>query len=205
MTPSFLIPARLKRSRAPIQRSRSGFTGFFTSTGMSVSFRASAISCTRKGLAVVLAPIHTRSTPCLRHSKTCFSLATSVAIFKPYSFFALCIHFKPGTPVPSKHPGWVRGFQIPARNTLMPKSLSPAAVVITCSSVSALQGPAITLGLGSVNMPHSYRGTSSKFLFAIMVSYLIILLILLASVINSLIRSSSESATASLKAFIFSM
>ena len=48
--------------------------------------------------------------------------------------------------VPSNPPGLVRGFQIPARNNLMPLSAIPLAVSITCSSVSALHGPAITIG-----------------------------------------------------------
>ena len=43
----------------------------------------------------------------------------------------------------SKPPGLVRGFQMPARNSLMPLSASCLAVLITCSSVSALQGPAL--------------------------------------------------------------
>ena len=158
------MPARWSLSSAPIQRSRSGFTGFLTSTGMSVSARASAISCTRKGLALVRAPSQTRSTPCFIHSNTCFSLATSVATFIPYSFFTLWSHLSPGTPMPSKHPGWVLGFHIPARNTLIPNSLSPAAVCIIWSSLSALHGPAITHGRGGrENIPHSFRGTMSNF------------------------------------------
>ena len=50
------MPALFKRSSAPIQSSRSGFTGFLTITGMSTPFNESAISCTEKGFTVVLAP-----------------------------------------------------------------------------------------------------------------------------------------------------
>ena len=162
MTPSLRIPARFSRSSAPIQRSMSGFTGFFTRTGMSVPSRASAISCMRKGLADVRAPIQTMSTPYLIHSRTCFSLATSVHTHIPSSCFTLRSHLRPGAPTPSKEPGCVRGFHMPARNTCIPKAARPRAVSITCSSLSALQGPAMHMGRGSVKQPHSVPGIISS-------------------------------------------
>ena len=95
----------------------------------------------------------------------------------------------------------VLGFQIPARNTLIPNSLRPLAVSITCSSDSALHGPATTLGRGSVNIPQSYKGMISNFLLAINISvYLIILLILFASWMSFLSASSSASSIAFRKA-----
>ena len=48
-------------SIAPIHKFKSGINGFFTKTGISMPFRASAISCTANGLPVVLAPIQTIS------------------------------------------------------------------------------------------------------------------------------------------------
>ena len=139
-------PAWLMRSRAPIHSSRSGLTGFFTSTGMSTPRSASAISCMAKGLAVVRAPIHRMSMPAFSASNTCLAVATSVATYMPVSFFTSLSHARPSTPMPSKPPGLVRGFQMPARNILIPLSASSLAVFITCSSVSALHGPAITKG-----------------------------------------------------------
>src|SRR5574344_442722 len=50
------------------------------------------------------------------------------------------------SPLPSKPPGLVRGFQIPARKLWQPFCANWRAVVITCSSVSAEHGPAITNG-----------------------------------------------------------
>ena len=51
MAPRRCMPALYERWSAPIHSSRSGFTGFFTSTGTSLpaSCRASAISCMAKG------------------------------------------------------------------------------------------------------------------------------------------------------------
>ncbi len=92
------------------------------------------------------APIQSMSTLCLRASLICFLVATSVATYIPVSSLTRCNHFSPKTPTPSKPPGLVRGFQIPARNTLTPIEDSSLAVCITCSSVSALQGPDIISG-----------------------------------------------------------
>ena len=47
----------------------------------------------------------------------------------------------------------VRGFQIPERNTVIPCSFSWRAVFITCSSDSALHGPAIINGRVSLSNP----------------------------------------------------
>ena len=182
------MPAWLSRSSAPIHRSMSGLTGFFTSTGMSVPLSVSAISCIRKGLAVVRAPTQTISTPALRHSRTCFSLATSVHTFMPSSDWTRLSQGSPSAPMPSKPPGCVRGFQIPARNTWMPRSLRPLAVCMTCSSVSALQGPAIIIGRGSVKNPHSTTGVRFNIRS---IFYLIIFLILFAWVMRSRMPSSS--------------
>ena len=113
---------------------------------MSTPFSASAISCTAKGLAVVRAPTQSMSIPAFRHSYTCLAVATSVDTYMPVSFFTSFSQASPSTPIPSKPPGLVRGFQIPARKIFTPLAASWVAVDITCSSVSALQGPAITIG-----------------------------------------------------------
>jgi hypothetical protein len=64
----------------------------------------------------------------------------------PVSRFTLLNHGNPAVPTPSKAPGRVLGFHMPARNILMPWAARLVAVVKTCSSLSALQGPAIIIG-----------------------------------------------------------
>lgn len=50
-------------------------------------------------------------------------------------------------PIPSKLPGRVLGFQIPARRiSTLPVAASLVAVAMTCSSVSALHGPEMIKG-----------------------------------------------------------
>ena len=112
--PNRVIPALLNLSIAPIHNATSGFTGFLTNTGISTPFSASAISCTANGLAVVLAPIQSMSIPAFRASPTCFAFATSIATGIPNSFFTRCNQASPILPTPSKLPGFVLGFQIPA-------------------------------------------------------------------------------------------
>ncbi len=51
------------------------------------------------------------------------------------------------SPFPSKPPGLVRGFHTPALKMWQPLAASCVAVVMTCFSVSAEHGPAITNGL----------------------------------------------------------
>ena len=92
------------------------------------------------------APIHKMSIPCFNASNTCRSVATSVAVYIPVSSLTCFNQARPSTPIPSNPPGLVRGFHIPARNILMPRSARLFAVVITCSSVSALHGPAMIIG-----------------------------------------------------------
>ena len=133
----------------------------FTITGMSTPRSASAISCMAKGLAVVRAPIHSRSMPALRHSSTCLAVATSVQTYMPVSCFTSFSQARPSTPTPSKPPGLVRGFQMPARNIFCPFEASWRAVFITCSSVSALHGPAMTTGRSS-GTPGSWILSSSS-------------------------------------------
>ena len=141
-------PAWLIRSIAPIHSSRSGLTGFFTNTGTSTPLRLSASACMANGLADVRAPTHNMSMPYFRAISTCSGVATSVAVSMPVSSFTCFIQGRATSPLPSKPPGLVRGFHIPARNILHPSFLSCCAVVITCSSVSAEHGPAITNGRG---------------------------------------------------------
>jgi len=76
----------------------------------------------------------------------CAAVATSVPINNPVSALAFFNHFKPISPTPSNPPGRVLGFQIPALKTLTSESFNSCAIFNTCSSVSALQGPAITNG-----------------------------------------------------------
>ena len=149
MAPKRRMPALLMRWSAPIQRSRSGLTGFLTRTGMSIPRMASAISWTANGLAVVRAPIQMRSTPCSRASSAFLAVAISVAVSIPVSFLTACNHGNALMPFPSNLPGMVRGFQSPARNILTPLLASRFAVANTCSFVSALHGPAMTNGLFS--------------------------------------------------------
>ena len=139
-------PAWLMRSIAPIHSSRSGFTGFFTNTGTSTPLRLSASACMANGLAVVRAPTHSMSMPYFSDSSTCSGVATSVAVSMPVSSFTSFIHGRATSPLPSNPPGLVRGFHIPARNMWHPHFASCRAVLMTCSSVSAEQGPAMTMG-----------------------------------------------------------
>ena len=161
MAPNRFKPAPLIRCKAPIQSSRSGFTGFFTKTGTSTPFKESAISCMANGLAVVRAPIQRISIPAFNASSTCLGVATSVAVSMPVSALTRCIHANPSVPTPSKPPGLVRGFQIPARKIFIPLLANALAVFITCSSVSALQGPAITIGRSS-GIPGNAKGLNSS-------------------------------------------
>ena len=147
MSPSSSIPALAIRSIPPTHNSKSGFNGFLIKTGTFTPLKASAISCTLKGFTVVLAPIQSTSTPKCKASSTCLPVATSTATGNPVSFFACCNQGKPFVPIPSKLPGLVLGFQIPARiMSTLPVAANRIAVCITCSSVSALQGPEIING-----------------------------------------------------------
>src|SRR5690606_35308809 len=122
--------------------------GFLISTGTFAPLKASATSCTLKGLTVVRAPIHKLSTSKCNASSTCLPVATSTATGKPVSCLAVCSQGSPFVPTPSKLPGLVLGFQIPALNmSTFPVTASLLAVSTSCVSVSALQGPEITIGL----------------------------------------------------------
>ena len=158
------MPAPLRRSMPPIQSSRSGLTGFFTSTGTSMPFKASARACIAKGLATVRAPIQRISTSAASAASTCCGVATSVATSMPVSFFTRVSHGSPASPTPSKPPGLVRGFQMPARKMRTPLPASWHAVLITCSSVSAEQGPAMIIGR-CVSMPGSDKGVIFSSIF----------------------------------------
>ena len=161
------MPAPLRRSMPPIHSSRSGLTGFLTSTGKSVPFKASARACIAKGFATVRAPIQRISTSAARAASTCCGVATSVATSIPVSFLTRVSQGKPISPTPSKPPGLVRGFQMPARKMRTPLPASWHAVFITCSSVSAEQGPAIISGR-CISMPGSDKGVIlSSILFVI--------------------------------------
>src|SRR5919205_4210345 len=141
------MPAFATRSTAPNHNSRSGLIGFLINTGTSTPLKASATSCTLKGFTVVRAPIHNTSTSKCRASSTCLAVATSTATGIPVNCFAFCNQGNPLVPIPSKLPGRVRGFQIPARNiSTLPVAAKRWVVSKTCSSVSALQGPAIIKG-----------------------------------------------------------
>ena len=76
---------------------------------------------------------------------------------------AMLSHSNASSPIPSKDPGLVLGFQTPARNisTLLP--LSPLAIASICSGLSALQGPAIKVCSDSPN-PQSLMSTISMIL-----------------------------------------
>lgn len=161
MTPRRLMPAPLMRSRPPTQSSRSGLTGFFTSTGMSTPRSESASSCMAKGLATVRAPIQSTSMPASRQASTCLGVATSVETSMPSSFCTRCSQGRPVTPTPSKPPGLVRGFQIPERKILIPLLANCVAVFITCSSVSAEHGPAMITGR-FISTPGKLRGFNSR-------------------------------------------
>ena len=66
---------------------------------------------------------------------------------KPVSSLTRFIQGRPATPMPSKFPADVRGFQIPPLNiSTLPVAAIPLQVSTSCSSVSTLQGPAITTG-----------------------------------------------------------
>ena len=146
MTPMRVMPALYIRSIAPIQSLRSGLIGFLINTGMSTPSSASATSCTENGLTVVRAPIQSTSMPYFSASKTCWVFATSVVTFNPVSSFTRRSQPKPVVPMPSNSPGRVRGFQIPALYRSMFCAANSWAACNTCSSVSALQGPAMIIG-----------------------------------------------------------
>ena len=146
MAPRRLMPAWFKRSMAPIHNSRSGLTGFLTKTGMSIPLSESAKACMAKGFAVVRAPIHRISMSYFSANSTCSGVATSVDISMWVSSFTCFIQGRAFSPLPSNPPGLVRGFHTPARKLWQPFMANWRAVVITCSSVSALQGPAMTKG-----------------------------------------------------------
>src|SRR5690606_18442411 len=62
-------------------------------------------------------------------------------------FRANCSQASACSPIPSKLPGRVRGFQTPARKTCtLPVLLRLQAASTTCDSDSALQGPAMYKG-----------------------------------------------------------
>ena len=152
MAPRRLTPEAYRRCSAPIQSSRSGFTGFLTRTvirsrcsGVSDA-SASAISWTANGLAVVRAPIQKSVTPVRRACRRWTGVAISVTGSIPVLSRTSASHARARTPMPSNEPGLVRGFQTPARNTRMPVSDSSRAVRSVCSRLSALHGPAITSG-----------------------------------------------------------
>ena len=146
MAAILLMPTRSRRSKAPIQSPRSGLIGFFTSMHTSLPLRQSANSCIAKGLAVVLAPIQRMSMAYSMAFSTCSGVATSVATSIPVSFFTRCSHCSAISPLPSKPPGLVRGFQTPALKHWQPWRRSCCAVQTTCSSVSAEQGPEMSSG-----------------------------------------------------------
>src|SRR5690606_13163328 len=76
---------------------------------------------------------------------------------------------KPTLPMPSNSPGRVLGFQIPARNTCaLPVFAMRWALDTTCSSVSALHGPAMTKGLPRV-LIQEINGAMSNECFIIVV------------------------------------
>ena len=113
---------------------------------MSTPCRLSARACIANGLAQVRAPIQRMSKPYSRHNSTCSGVATSVVISIPVSSFTRFIQGKAFSPLPSKPPGLVRGFHTPARKMWQPLRANSFAVAMTCCSVSAEQGPAITIG-----------------------------------------------------------
>src|SRR5688572_13948068 len=157
MRPICLIPARATRSTAPLHNSRSGLIGFLISTGTSTPRNASATSCTLKGFTVVLAPIHNTSTSKFNASCTCLPVATSTVVGMPVCFFACNNQGKPFTPMPSNIPGFVLGFQMPARRiSTLPVAARRCAVCNTCSSVSALHGPLMISG----RLLHAFRAVS---------------------------------------------
>ena len=160
---------------APIHNSRSGLTGFFTNTGTSIPLRESARACMANGLAVVRAPTQRMSIPYFSANSTCSGVATSVATSIPVSSFTCFIQGSAFSPLPSNPPGLVRGFHTPARNMWHPLAAKSLAVVITCSSVSAEHGPAITngrsLSLGNVSFSNSNSIIFQFFNFSIFQSF----------------------------------
>ena len=136
-----------RRSTAPFHSSTSAFIGFLTSTGVSEPRIASAISCTLNGFEVVRAPIQNISIPKASALSTCFAFATSIATGRPVCFFTSTSHGSAGMPAPSKPPGFVRGFQTPARTmSTLPDAAKSFAVSRVCSAVSAEHGPDIIIG-----------------------------------------------------------
>ena len=142
---------------------------------MSTPCKASAKACTAKGLADVLAPIHMMSILYFKAASTCSGVATSVAISIPVSSFTCFIHGKAISPLPSKPPGFVRGFHIPARKIRHPLAARLRAVDITCSSVSAEQGPAITIGRSLSLGSRKGSNSNSIIIYLLVFTFLIVL------------------------------
>jgi hypothetical protein len=57
----------------------------------------------------------------------------------PSSVFTRFNQGRAFTPFPSKPPGLVRGFQMPARKILIPRAASARAVSITCEKLAYIQ------------------------------------------------------------------
>ena len=150
----------------------SGLTGFLTNTGILSPRIASAKACIANGLADVRAPTHSISISYFIANSTCSGVATSVEINIPVSSFTRFIHGKAFSPLPSKPPGFVRGFHTPALNIWHPFAARLRAVVITCSSVSAEQGPAITHGR---SLSHGrFKGSNSNSISLYLLFFLIL-------------------------------
>ena len=90
----------------------------------------------------------------------CCTVATSVITGKSNSFWISLNHCKPFSPMPSKEFGRVLGFQIPALNkeTVL-AFLRESATVLNCSFYSALQGPAIKMGLANLFNSTFFKAT----------------------------------------------
>ena len=127
-----------------------------------------------KGLADVLAPTQRISIPYFRATSTCSGVATSVEIIIPVSSFTRCIHGKAISPLPSKPPGFVRGFHTPARKIWHPLAARLRAVDITCSSVSAEQGPAMTNGRSLSLGSRKGSNSNSIIIYLLFLIYLIV-------------------------------
>ncbi|XBT18218.1 MAG: hypothetical protein ABNO52_00255 [Candidatus Shikimatogenerans sp. Tser] len=121
---------------------------FFIKIIFLVFFNKLDIFCIKKGLDVVRAPIHKISILYFIHNKICSLVATSTANFIFLYFFLISlIHFNPLIPIPSNKLGLVRGFHIPALNTLILYLYNSLIVLKKYFFLSILQGPHINKGL----------------------------------------------------------
>ena len=124
--------------------SRSGFTGFFTSTGTSTPEGCLPVPAWRMDWQKYGS--HPQNIDSIFQGELHVLRSSHLGSSEHTGLLLHLLHpSKATSPLPSKPPGLVRGFQMPARKILMPLLASMRAVSITCCSVRHTW-PAIIIG-----------------------------------------------------------